>query len=51
MSLHLWLGRHSPDLRSSHWDRGRFVSCCETCGQAMIKPPGLGWRLDPAAGN
>jgi hypothetical protein len=49
MSLHRWLGRHAPDLKSSHWDRGHFVSCCTTCGQAMIKPPGLGWQLRAAA--
>ncbi|HYE27690.1 MAG TPA: hypothetical protein VEA61_05595 [Allosphingosinicella sp.] len=49
MSLHGWLGRHAPDLESSHWDRGHFVSCCTICGRAMIKLPGLAWQLRAAA--
>lgn len=49
MSLHTWLGHHAPDLKSSHWDRGHFVSCCTVCGQAMIKLPGLTWQLRAAA--
>jgi len=49
MSLHGWLGRHVPDLKSSHWDRGHFVSRCTICGQAMIKLPGTTWQLRTAA--
>ena len=49
MSLHGWLGHHSPDLKSSHWDRGQFVSSCTICGRAMIKLPGLTWQLRTAA--
>jgi hypothetical protein len=45
MSLHTWLGRHLPDLRTSHWDHGHFVSACSICGREMIKLPGLPWRL------
>jgi hypothetical protein len=45
MSLHTWLGRHAPDLLSSHWDRGQFVTGCAVCGQTMVKLPGLGWQL------
>ncbi len=49
MSLHSWLGRHAPDLKSSHWDQGRFVSACTVCGQGMIKLPGLAWQLRAGA--
>ncbi|MDP8993690.1 MAG: hypothetical protein M3N07_01710 [Pseudomonadota bacterium] len=45
MSLHDWLGRHVPNLKISHWDRGNFVSRCAVCDGAMIKPPGLSWQL------
>jgi len=50
MSLHTWLGRHIADRESSHWDHGHFVSHCTLCGAAMIKLPGLPWRLRPAVG-
>jgi hypothetical protein len=50
MSLHDWLGHHSADHRASRWDRGHFVSRCTACGRAMIKLPGLPWRLGEAAG-
>jgi hypothetical protein len=47
MSLHDWLGRHSADLKTSHWDGGHFVSHCTICGRDMIKPPGMPWQLRP----
>jgi hypothetical protein len=50
MSLHSWIGTHLPDLRSSHWDQGHFVSACTVCGRAMIKLPGLPWRLGRPGG-
>lgn len=50
MSLHSLLGRHSADLKSSHWEQGRFVSRCTVCDLPMVKPPGLGWQLRPEAG-
>jgi hypothetical protein len=50
MSLREWLGRHLPDHEASHWERGSFVSRCTTCGRAMIKLPGLAWRLGGAEG-
>ena len=49
MSLHDWFGRHVADLRTSHWDRGHFVSHCTMCGAAMIKLPGLPWKILAAA--
>jgi hypothetical protein len=45
VSLHGWFGRHEPDLAASHWDEGRFVTGCTVCGAAMIKLPGLPWKL------
>ncbi|HYD13017.1 MAG TPA: hypothetical protein VEC11_09230 [Allosphingosinicella sp.] len=45
MSLHDWLGTHAPDLRGSHWEGGRFVTRCTICGKAMVKLPGLSWKL------
>lgn len=48
MSLHSLFGQHLPDLKASRWDEGRFVTTCEICGQAMIKPPGGTWALDRA---
>ena len=45
MSLHDLLGRHVANLKTSHWDRGSFVSSCTVCGRAMIKLPGLSWQL------
>ena len=50
MSLHDWLGRHIADLKTSHWDRGNFVSNCTVCGRAMIKLPGLPWQVGAATG-
>lgn len=47
MTLHGLFGRHVANLKTSHWDRGRFVSACTICGQAMVKPPGLEWQLRP----
>jgi hypothetical protein len=45
VSLHSWLGTHVADLKTSHWDGGYFVSRCTVCGCAMVKLPGLPWRL------
>ena len=45
MSLHDWLGAHVADLKDSHWEAGHFVSRCTRCGRAIIKLPGLPWRL------
>ncbi len=45
MSLHDWFGRHVADHAYSHWEDGHFVTRCTLCGRAMIKLPGLGWRL------
>ena len=45
MSLHDWLGRHVADLKTSHWEQGRFVSRCTVCDRAMVKLPGLDWQL------
>ena len=50
MSLHSLLGRHDADLKSSHWEKGSFVSRCTVCDAAMIKLPGLAWQLRPAVG-
>jgi hypothetical protein len=49
MSLHGWFGRHVPDTAANHWDRGTFVSRCSICRAAMVKLPGLGWRLQGAS--
>jgi hypothetical protein len=49
VSLHGWFGRHEPDLAASHWDEGRFVTGCTVCGAAMIKLPGLPWKLREGA--
>jgi hypothetical protein len=52
MSLHDLIGRHSANLKTSHWDRGRFVSSCTVCGREMIKPPGgKPWRVFDANGR
>jgi hypothetical protein len=45
MSLHSLFGTHQPDLKASRWDEGRFVTTCENCGRAMVKPPGGSWLL------
>jgi hypothetical protein len=45
MLLHNWFGRHLPDHQRSGWESGYFVSRCTLCGEAMIKLPGLPWRL------
>jgi hypothetical protein len=50
MSLHSWFGRHVPDLQTSHWDSGHFVSRCTVCGKPMIKLPGLPWQPRANAG-
>jgi len=45
MMLHALLGRHAANLRTSHWDDGRFVSHCVICGREMVKPPGGLWGI------
>ncbi len=45
MSLHTLFGKHVPDPRTSHWDRGLFVTTCTLCGCDMFRLPGLPWRL------
>jgi len=45
MSLHDWLGNHAADLKDSHWEGGYFVTRCIVCGKAMVKLPGLPWKL------
>ena len=45
MTLHEFFGRHVADLKDSHWDQGKFVSRCTTCGRPMVKLPGLDWQL------
>ena len=42
--LHNIFGKHVADLKTSHWDKGYFVSHCTVCGCEMIKLPGLPWR-------
>lgn len=44
MMLHALFGRHDADLKTSHWDKGQFVSQCTVCGCEMVKLPGLPWR-------
>ncbi len=45
MMLHRLFGKHDADLKTSHWDRGRFVSECTICGREMVKLPGLPWQV------
>lgn len=45
VSLHSLFGRHVADTKDSHWEGGHFVTRCTLCGAAMIKLPGLPWRL------
>lgn len=45
MTLHSLFGRHVADTKASHWDNGHFVTSCLVCGRAMVKLPGLFWRL------
>lgn len=45
MSLHDWLGTHVADTKDSHWEGGYFVTRCRVCGKAMVKLPGLPWKL------
>lgn len=50
MSLHDWFGPHIANLKTSHWDHGRFVSSCVHCDREMIKLPGLPWKLRAGLG-
>ncbi|MBU3077653.1 hypothetical protein [Sphingomonas quercus] len=45
MIFHKLLGRHTADLKASHWEKGYFISHCTTCGREMIKEPGLPWQI------
>jgi hypothetical protein len=45
MSFHDWFGRHLPDLKTSHWAEGYFVTRCTQCGREMVKLPELPWRI------
>jgi len=45
--LHNLFRIHVADPQGNHWVKGLFVSTCETCGRAMVKPPGKGWKLQP----
>ena len=49
MILHNLFGRHVPDPQRNRWEGGYFVTVCTLCGQAMVKLPGLPWKLRPAA--
>ena len=49
MSLHSWFGRHEPDPQSQRWEAGHFVTQCIQCRIAMVKLPGLPWKLRAAA--
>jgi hypothetical protein len=48
MNLHSLFGRHSPDLKASHWRYGHFVTSCTGCPREMIRLPGQPWRLGDA---
>ena len=48
MSLHDLFGRHTPDLKDSHWDKGYFVTRCTLCSRTMVKLPGLSWQVREA---
>jgi hypothetical protein len=43
--LHNLFGNHLADPQGNHWVDGLFVSTCEICGRAMVKPPGEKWKL------
>ena len=45
MNLLTLFHRHKPDLKSSGWRGGLFVTGCTVCGGEMIKPPGQEWRI------
>jgi len=47
--LHGFFGKHQPNLETSHWEQGHFVTQCTTCGRPMVKLPGLPWRLRDTA--
>jgi hypothetical protein len=49
MILHNLFGRHVADHQFNRWEGGYFVSKCAVCGQALIKLPGLPWRLRPSS--
>jgi hypothetical protein len=45
ISFHSLFGRHSPDLKASRWDNGRFITDCLVCGCEMIKPTNREWQI------
>jgi hypothetical protein len=49
MIFHKLFGRHVPDPQRNRWDDGYFVTQCTLCGEAMVKLPGLPWRLRPSS--
>ena len=49
-SLHSLLGRHTANLKTSHWRYGQFVSACIECDREMVKLPGQEWRIAEAGG-
>lgn len=42
---HALFGRHEADLKTSRWDKGRFVTECLICGREMIKHPAGTWQI------
>jgi len=49
MFLHNLFKSHVADPQGNHWEDGHFVSTCEICGRAMVKPPGGSWKLQSKA--
>jgi len=45
VNFHSLFGRHEPDTKTSHWERGYFVTQCTVCQREMVKLPGMDWRL------
>lgn len=45
--IHDLFRNHVADPQGNHWEDGQFVSRCEICGRAMVKPPGGDWKLQP----
>lgn len=43
--FHRLFGTHIADPELNRWDRGHFVSNCGECGCAMVRLPGLPWRV------
>jgi hypothetical protein len=43
--FHRLFGTHVADPALNHWNQGQFASACVHCGRAMIRLPGLPWRV------